>query len=147
MKIVNTGGISGYYYRANDNAELAGDMVAGLLSERARPGMLNDRLDVAWRSAFLPSYRETAARISALDKETAEVEAATPRTMVMKELPQARPTFILTRGQYDHPDKSRPVQRGIPAFLGRLPDGAPTDRLALAKWLTSDENPLTARVT
>ena len=78
-------------YRANDNAELAGDMVAGLLSERARPGMLNDRLDVAWRSAFLPSYRETAARISALDKETAEVEAATPRTMVMKELPQARP--------------------------------------------------------
>ena len=38
--------------------------------------------------------------------------------MVMRELPKPRETFVLVRGQYDQPDKSRPVARGVPAALG-----------------------------
>jgi hypothetical protein len=79
-------------------------------------------------------------------REQMRLEAIVPRTMVMKELPEPRPTFVLTRGQYDHPDKNRPVTRGVPGFLGgRLPDGQ-ANRLDLARWLTSADNPLAARV-
>jgi len=53
---------------------------------------------------------------------------------------------VLTRGQYDHPDKTRPVTRGVPAFLGAMPEGAPANRLGLAQWLTAEQNPLVTRV-
>ena len=39
------------------------------------------------------------------------------------------------------------VDPGVPACLGALPPGAPANRLGLARWLVSPDNPLTARVT
>jgi len=66
-----------------------------------------------------------------------------PTTMVMKE-GKPREAFVLTRGEYDHPaDK---VERAVPAFLPPLPEGASNDRLGLAQWIVSENNPLTARV-
>jgi hypothetical protein len=38
------------------------------------------------------------------------------------------------------------VSPGLPAVFGPYSPGAPTDRMALAKWLVDDSNPLTARV-
>jgi hypothetical protein len=52
-----------------------------------------------------------------------------------------RDTFVLKRGAYDSPGEK--VSPGIPAALGG-PECA--DRLCLARWLTSRDNPLTARV-
>jgi hypothetical protein len=66
--------------------------------------------------------------------------------MVMQERAMPRPTFVLTRGDYRHPDPARPVQRAVPAVLGQWPAEAPKDRLGLAQWLFSRDNPLTARV-
>jgi hypothetical protein len=54
---------------------------------------------------------------------------------------------VLTRGQYDAPDLTRPVTRRPPTALGgAFPEGAPDDRLGFAQWLTAPDNPLTARV-
>ena len=66
-----------------------------------------------------------------------------PRVMVMEES-KPRETFIYDRGNYLSPGEK--VTFATPAFLPPLPDDAPRDRLGLARWLMSDENPLTARV-
>ena len=63
-----------------------------------------------------------------------------PTVMVMADAAK-RDTFVLKRGAYDaYGEKVTP---GIPAFLGG-PECR--DRLCLAQWLVSKENPLTARV-
>ena len=63
---------------------------------------------------------------------------------VMREMETPRETFILTRGQYDQPGEK--VRFAVPSWLGRLPADAPQNRLGLAQWLLSKDNPLTARV-
>ena len=64
--------------------------------------------------------------------------------MVMKEMAKPRDTFILDRGQYDKPTTK--VTAGVPAAFPSMPAGQPMNRLGLARWITSPENPLTARV-
>ena len=67
------------------------------------------------------------------------------RVMVMREKEEVTPSYLLERGQYDSPDKSEALPRTVPAIL--LGDGdAPQDRLELAQWMMSEENPITARV-
>jgi cytochrome c553 len=66
-----------------------------------------------------------------------------PRVMVMDDN-QVRDTFILDRGNYEaHLEK---VSFATPTFLPPLPAEAPRNRLGLARWLVSPEQPLTARV-
>ena len=55
-----------------------------------------------------------------------------------------RDAFILKRGEYDKPGDK--VVRGVPSALPAMPEGAPVNRLGLAQWIASRENPLTARI-
>ncbi|MBK9167327.1 MAG: DUF1553 domain-containing protein [Bryobacterales bacterium] len=77
------------------------------------------------------------------DRPTIKIgEASLP---VMKELvPAARLTRIHERGSFLNPGE--PVDCGVPQAFHSLPEGAPKNRLGLARWLMSAENPLTARV-
>ncbi len=146
MKVVNTGGPTGFYWRfVEDESELRGDLAAAVLADHARAG-IGDSFEVAWRTKFLPRYKETRARMLATRDEIKAIEDAQPRTMIMKERDEPRPTYVLNRGVYDDPDESRPVSRRTPAALGGWSDEARADRLGLAQWLTSAENPLFARV-
>ncbi|MBI5866058.1 MAG: PSD1 domain-containing protein [Planctomycetes bacterium] len=148
MKIVNTGGQSGFYYDAAPReGELSGALVAAILPAALRGDAQSKRLDQDWKLRFSTGFRERRDALARLDRDLAALQAAIPRTMVMRELPTPRETFVLKRGQYDKPDKSRPVTRGVPAALGKLPDGAPQNRLGLVEWLTGADNPLFARVT
>ncbi len=70
-----------------------------------------------------------------------------PTVMVMEEREEPRPTYRLIRGAYDAPDTSVELGPKVPAFLPPLPEGAPANRLGLAKWLVDPAHPLTARVT
>lgn len=81
--------------------------------------------------------------IAATQKAIADLDSSVPTAMVMKE-GNVRETFVLKRGQYDQPGDK--VERGLPAALPPLPQGANNDRLGLAKWLVSETNPLTSRV-
>ncbi len=147
LKDVNTGGEAGFFWKAKPREdELTGDLVGAILPASARSPDLEERLLRTWRTVYSPAYRLRAQRIAKLDGAIAEIEAQVPRTMVMKELATPRETFVLQRGRYDHPDKTRPVTRGVPAALGALPAAAAADRRGLAQWMTSPENPLVARV-
>jgi len=147
FEVVNTGGAAGFTWKpARRENELTGELLAALLPPAARTSEREASLARAWRLAFSADYRAHLDRITAAKKELGELEAATPRTMVMQELAMPRETFVLTRGAYDHPDKNRPVVRGVPAALGALPDDAPQNRLGLARWMTAPANPLVARV-
>jgi hypothetical protein len=69
-----------------------------------------------------------------------------PEVLVMKELPQdkKRVTRVFTRGNWMA--KADTVQSGVPDILNAFPKDASLDRLGMAQWLVSDENPLSARV-
>lgn len=147
FKIVNTGGAGGYYWRELPRAdEFAGAMVAALLPREARGKALDAELADAWRTQFSPSWRARREALDSARGDLAALEAAMPRTMVMREREARRETHTLMRGRYDMPDAKRKRERGIPAALGRLPEGSSDDRLGLARWMVSAENPLVARV-
>jgi hypothetical protein len=55
-----------------------------------------------------------------------------------------RPTFLLNRGNYDEPADT--VKAGTPSKIFPFGEDLTVNRLGLAKWVTSKENPLTARV-
>jgi hypothetical protein len=66
-------------------------------------------------------------------------------TLVSWEKPSIAYADVLTRGVYTA--RTERVEANTPHFLPPLPAGEPHNRLALAKWTVSPENPLTARVT
>ncbi len=147
-KVVNTGGAAGFYHRAIP-AETVWDqrMVALGLPEGAVRGEVVERARDVWRERFSPTYVAASKEIARIESERATLLASTPRTMVMREMATPRETFVHARGLYDQADRNRPVSRRVPTVLGAMPDDAPRNRLGLAEWLVSDENPLTARVT
>lgn len=69
-----------------------------------------------------------------------------PSALVLSENPKVlHPTaYIRLRGSFM--SKGDLVEADVPSFLGHLPSGAPPNRLGLAEWLVSKDNPLTARV-
>ncbi|HEY7157679.1 MAG TPA: PSD1 and planctomycete cytochrome C domain-containing protein [Gemmataceae bacterium] len=102
-----------------------------------------EKLERHWE-ATQPAY------VALLKKQREAIDArdgfsrSFPRVMVMEDMPKPRDTFLLTRGSYEHPAEK--VGMAVPASMPPLPHAAPKNRLALARWLVSSENPLTARV-
>jgi hypothetical protein len=146
-KVVNTGGNGGFYHREDPRpGDIARGTVALLMPEGAVRAEALDAAVGAWRAAQSPAYRERSAALAAAEGARADFLAGMPRTMVMRERAAPTETFVMRRGAYDQPDRSRKVERGIPKVLGALPADAPRNRLGLAQWLVGAENPLTARV-
>jgi Protein of unknown function (DUF1553)/Protein of unknown function (DUF1549)/Planctomycete cytochrome C len=95
--------------------------------------------------ATLPELKGTVDEIASARKELDTVKGVP--TPIMRELPdkQKRVTKIHIRGNFL--DQGKEVTPGVPAFLPPLPKDQPANRLSLANWLVSPDNPLTARVT
>jgi mono/diheme cytochrome c family protein len=92
-----------------------------------------------------PTIRNLEREIARLNERETELADTKYTTLVMKERNEPRTTFVHIRGNFL--DKGKEVTPGTPVFLPPLPDAGPTNRLAMARWLVSPENPLTARVT
>ena len=91
---------------------------------------------------FDEAYRQQMAVVkSARDQRSKLIDGA-QEIMVMEEMAKRRTTYLLNRGAYDQPDEA--VVAATPAIFGDSEKQG--DRLTLARWVTSPQNPLTARV-
>jgi len=86
-----------------------------------------------------------SARVAEINGALAKGSAA--NLPVIQEQPEAhrRPTHLFIRGNWLEKDEAL-QQPEIPSLFGKLPEEATKDRLALARWLVSPENALSARV-
>jgi mono/diheme cytochrome c family protein len=80
-----------------------------------------------------------------VDAEIRKLSAKIPTTLVLRERATPRETFVQIRGDFLR--KGDPVTPGYPSAISTPVGDGRLTRLDLAKWLTSAENPLTARVT
>lgn len=97
----------------------------------------------AYFHSIAPSLAPIRAQIAELEKS----KPTGPMVPVMRELPpkEHRKTFLMQKGNFLVPGEE--VESGIPAALHPWPAEAPMNRLGLARWITAQDNPLTARVT
>ncbi len=91
--------------------------------------------------AYVPEFKAKSEELKELSKKVPEIEW----TMVMRDLVEPRESYIHVQGDFTR--KGDPVEPGTLRALPALPADAPRNRLGLAEWLVSDDNPLTPRVT
>ena len=126
--------------KAFKDAKFAKDQVADLKATGRRL-LLQKLLEIQ-----RPKIAQGLAKTAAIDAQLAELKKKVPVTLVMKELKNSIPkAHILDRGDYASPAEE--VTADVPAVLPPFKDGASKDRLGLAGWIVSPDNPLTARVT
>ncbi len=94
------------------------------------------------RNEFLGQDSGISERRKAIAAVTALLPKI-PSTLVMRELPEPRPTHILVQGDFLR--KGDQVEAATPAVLPPLNVEDPT-RLDLARWIVDPRNPLTPRV-
>jgi hypothetical protein len=136
------------YKRALSPEEAAAAAATGTIAEIA--GLPAAQRTKAQQAKLELAFLATAAPEDVRGERSTFAQAQSDRDKFYDQIPTVmimadgakRDTFVLKRGAYDaHGEKVAP---GIPSALGG-PECA--DRLCLARWLVSAENPLTARVT
>jgi mono/diheme cytochrome c family protein len=91
--------------------------------------------------AHTPLLAKPHEEIAALEKSRPKP----PTTLALEEREAVRTAHVHHRGEFLSTRAA--VQPDVLEVLPPLPEFAPRNRLTLAKWLVSEENPLTARVT
>ncbi len=108
--------------------------------------MLTDYF-VDWYYTVVSKERIEELQFKELRKKLKHLKASYPKlseARIIRERGQTRPTFLRMRGQWDR--KGMQIEPRPPEFLPQSPREGRQTRLDLAKWLLSDDNPLTARV-
>jgi len=133
---------------------LGAEDVQSLLLEGYRPLIAKSRgarseeerseLQKFYKENYALDYIRSEAALAEARKHKEQFYHTIPTTLIMEEMKPPRDTFVLVRG--DFRNKGEKVGPGTPSILPALPPG-PVNRLALARWLTSKDHPLTARVT
>jgi hypothetical protein len=115
--------------------------IAGILAQPA------EKRDKKLQEKLIAYHRSLSEPWKALDAEvrdlTARLAKATTTTPILRE-GKGRTTHIHIRGNYLA--KGEQVGPGLPAVFPAPPTSGPLNRLTLARWLVSEDNPLTARV-
>ena len=136
------------FNQTEDNDQPNNHPTLGVVTEEARERIANIRDEVDRLTELsLNSSQEIAQFETALQIAQRKLnQFRLPRTPIMRELPEERrrKTHVAIRGAFQQPGEL--VEPGIPASWGVLTD-TKVDRLSLARWIVSDANPLTARVT
>ncbi|MDZ4850776.1 MAG: PSD1 and planctomycete cytochrome C domain-containing protein [Pirellulaceae bacterium] len=100
-------------------------------------------------SEAIPNSPTDSPQIAALRKSLATLESQRDKkpmlkTLVMRDIEQPRMSTMYSRGDFRSPGDS--IAPHTPAVLHRYESSGSNNRLTLAKWLVSSENPLVSRV-
>lgn len=107
-------------------------------------GKLRQRLLDQFLADFEP-YQKARAAVELANSQVAEAKAAAKvNVMVLANRKEPRETHVLVRGVWDKPGEK--VQPGALSAILPWKESEPRTRLGLAHWITSRDNPLTARV-
>ena len=110
------------------------------LKERGRTKILTDY----YYKSIDPVAEEKRQKLQKLRKEQLEKLEPIDEIMVLGDLPDPRPTYVLDRGMYDAPTEE--VVPDVPEDIMPFDEALPRNRLGLSQWLFDTEHPLTARV-
>lgn len=135
-------------FSPDEARELAdGQFLSSLLSlpaEKRTTQQQQELRDYYLKTAAPDSLRTAEKQLDELRSRLTKLQKNIPTTMVMHENETPRETFVLKRGVYDqHGEK---VTAAVPQVLPDFSPQLPQNRLGLARWLTSPQHPLTARV-
>ncbi len=83
-------------------------------------------------------------RLQTLRKERIQELEPIREIMVLGDLAEPRPTYVLDRGMYDAPTEE--VVPDVPEIIMPFNENLPRNRLGLSQWLFDKNNPLTSRV-
>jgi hypothetical protein len=119
--------------------------------EKSRTDADKKKIDTELRKHFDQKVRDTlGSKVPLIEQLVAARKTRSdylgdhlPRPMVMSDA-QPRQSNILLRGEYLNPGEK--VSFATPKFLPAMEESLPKNRLGFAKWLTSSEQPLMARV-
>ncbi len=90
------------------------------------------------------SYQTALGELAALRGQENDLVSQVRQIMVMEELPERRPAYVLRRGAYDA--RGEQVGPDAPSSILPWPAEYPRNRLGFAQWLVDDRNPLPSRV-
>ena len=93
-----------------------------------------------------PVYTQAWSRLQEAQRALAAHQESAPTFFAMEHSELAQKSYVLTRGEYDKPDLTKPCGPGVPARIFPWNDSLPKNRLGLARWLTDPKNPLASRV-
>ena len=150
-----TGGLSDIrifkrYLSANEVKLLAREFETRSLLESDKAWQDFSKPDLQLASLYVANVadvkiRQLSRRIANTQKRFDYIRSRSTTTLVMEEKRGSKPRgWILQRGEYDK--RGEEVAPDVPTILSPLPERAPRNRLGLARWLASPDNPLTARV-
>ncbi len=128
------------HLRAITAAEIAAIHSGKPLAETTDPALLRE----FYLSAVDPETRTLAGKLTAARAAFRAAQTGIREISVMRESAEPVPAHILARGEYTLP--AAKVERETPNWLPPFPADQPRNRLGFAKWLTSPDHPLTARV-
>jgi cytochrome c551/c552 len=137
-RVKNFGGTTGFPKPVQDAVK------AGNKRTEAQKTLLRNYYIEYASAETRPVFEPLHAKIATINAERERLEKQLPTTLVCREMPQPKPSYLLKRGQYDQHGPE--VGRVTPGFLPPLPASLPRNRLGLARWLVGPEHPLTARV-
>jgi hypothetical protein len=98
-----------------------------------------------YRSNVAPELKQEQKRYAELRQAISDIKPNTVPMMKDLQGSQRRKTHVQLRGNFLALGEE--VTEAVPAVFHPLPQDAPPNRLALARWLVNEDNPLTARVT
>jgi Protein of unknown function (DUF1553) len=91
------------------------------------------------------ALQDKMVRLDSLQRQLQAIASVPLPVMAEQAVSERRPTLEFDRGSFLTPTGSD-LAADTPALFPKFPDGAPRNRLTLAKWFFGPDQPLTARV-